>query len=99
MTKEQIFRTLYDNYLKREAYLDSVPSDLQPAVFDTEYVNLLDADKNILLEAVFGEYKQSIEWFLYEWQPGYEVGINGVNVKIYNIDQYIDWMKVNEGFV
>lgn len=99
MTKEEIFRKLYDSYLKRETYLDNVPFDLHYAVFDNEYVNLLDADKNILLEAVFGEHKRSIDWFLYEWRPGYEVGINGVNVKIANIDQYIDWMKVNEGFV
>ena len=100
MNKEAIFRKLYENNVKRWNYINKLPIDISDAFFDNEYVNLLGNDNDILLSYVFGDHKESIEWFLYEWDPDTinEVGFNGVTEKIENIDQYIDWMKRNEGF-
>lgn len=99
MSKEQIFRQLYDNQVKRDAYIDSVPSDLSAFVYDNEYVNSLDADRSVLMDEVFGEHVEAIYWFLYEWKPGAEVGFDGHTEAIQDIDQYISWMKRFEGFV
>ena len=54
--------------------------------------------KDKLMKVAFGEHYQSVEWFLYEWKPGFEVGIDGVETVINNIDDYIAWLKLNEGF-
>lgn len=95
MNKETIFRKLYASKVKREQYLDTVPKDIQAAIFDNEYINSTYIDYEMLLQKVFDEHYEAIAWFLYEWKPGFfAVG----DVEINNIDQYIEFMKKNEGF-
>lgn len=97
-TKETLFRRLYQDHLDREKYLDSCPHDIQLFIMDNKYAAITGAQNAMLIEHIFGEHSESIFWFLYEWQPGFEVGMNGVTTEINNIDEYIDWMKKNEGF-
>jgi len=100
MSKEQLFREIYKLYQEAEEYLNKLPDDIRYSgyIFDNGCINPLMIMKDRLMEAAFGEHYQSVEWFLYEWQPGYEVGVDGVETKIHNIDEYIAWMKLNEGF-
>jgi hypothetical protein len=98
MNKEQLFRKLYDNAIARDNYTDRIPSDIRAVVCCNQYTENLLYDRSMLLEAAFGEHTQSVEWFLDEWFPGYECGYEGNLVEIWNIDQYIQWMKDNEGF-
>jgi hypothetical protein len=97
MNKEQLFRKLHKSHIEREEYADKVPSDLGQ-FFTNCYVNSIWQDYDLLSRAAFGEHYDSVCWFLYDWKPGYEVGYGDVVVKIESIDQYIEWMKANEGF-
>ena len=99
MSKEKVFRELYKNHTFRDAYLDELPDEFQNLIMDNAYSQSMWKDHYAMLDVVFGEHKDAIEWFLYEWQPGYEVGANGKIEKIMDIDQYIQWMKDNEDFV
>ena len=96
--KAKVFRELYRQSCERDFYLDKVPVDLYSSVIDNGYVNSIVEERDMLLKLVFGDHTESVEWFLYEWQPGYEVSINGQATAIHSIDQYIQWMKDNEGF-
>ena len=101
MNKETIFRKLYKNEQRRIEWIDKVPSDIQSAFFDNDYVNSLHNSNDLLMEAVFQEHYDSVMWFLCDWKPGVtdEVGHVGCEpTKIENIDQYIEWMKIHEGF-
>lgn len=98
VNKEHIFRQLYASKIERDAYFDSIPSDIAPVVWDNRYVTLLEGDYQILFEGLFGDDAESILWFLHEWRPGFEVGVGGMMTQINDIDQYIDWIKANEGF-
>ena len=98
MNKEKIFRELYSNMVKRDEYFDRLPSDINVAFIDNEYVNNLSMERDMLLKIIFGEHTEAVEWFLYEWKPGFEVGCLGVCVPIHNIDDYINYMKEYEGF-
>ena len=95
MDREYIFRELYKNQIKRDNYLDKVPSDINMFFVQNEYVNSLEIEREKLIRFVFGEFSYSIEWFLYEWKSGQEVVSDGITTEIHNIDQYIDWMKLN----
>jgi protein tyrosine phosphatase len=95
--KETLFRLLYESKVARNKYSDSIPYDLS-GVFLNEYTDSLHSDYSALLKAFFGSHTQSIEWFLYEWKSGYEVGIDGVNTKIHNIDEYVSFLKTFENF-
>lgn len=93
-----LFRTLYENELKRDQYLNSIPSDIRTPFFDNTLMSNLLEERDMMIKLLFGEFSESIEWFLYEWRAGFEVGMNGVNAQINNIDEYIVWMQENEGF-
>ena len=98
MNKERIFRELVKNDQQRTAYLEKVPSDLHDVVIFNGYVDNLLHERDMLIRLIFGEHSEAVEWFLYEWKPGYEVGVNGVTGNINSLDDYIEWMKTNEGF-
>lgn len=98
MNKEQVFRQLVENEANRDKYFGKIPSDIQPFVIDNEYTNNLLHERDMLIRLIFGEYSEAIEWFLYEWRPGFEVRLGDKSKKINDIDEYIEWMKENESF-
>lgn len=98
MNKSKIFRKIYENEQKRDKYLMSIPADIRMSVVDNAYTNSVQEERDMLLRLIFEEYTFAIEWFLYEWTPGAEVGFDTDMVKINSIDEYIDYMKNNEGF-
>lgn len=97
--KECVFRKLYQMSKKRDEYMATVPGDLYSSVIDNGYVESIIHERDMLLRLVFGDHADAIEWFLYEWKPGLEVGYEGVPMTpINDIDEYIEFMKKNEGF-
>lgn len=102
MNKEEMFRKIVELHDKREAYFNSIPADLRSIVFDNEYANSLYKENEILMEQMFGEHYEDVMWYLYEWKTNYWMGgivsVNGVETKINNLDEYIDWLKRTSGF-
>lgn len=95
MNKEQIFRRLHDQLVRRNEYIDKVPSDLD--ILGNYYVNNLLFENEWLIRQIFEDDTEAIFWFLYEWMPGYEVEYNGTSIKVESIDQYIDFLRKVEG--
>jgi hypothetical protein len=92
MNKEEIFRKLVERNNVRKEYLDKIPSDISPALFDNELVNSYGMDVDMLTNFVFGDASESVYWFLYEWKPGHKVN----DVPIMDIGQYITYMTLYE---
>lgn len=97
-TKEGLFRELYRNGEKQKEYADKIPLDIRMAFIDNEYAVRMNHENVMLLKAVFGSHYDSVSWFLNEWRPGFEIGIDEVTEKIMDIDQFINWMKKHEDF-
>lgn len=99
ISKEQVFRTLEKEEKIRNEYYDSLPSDMKDVLYN-EYIESLYRCNDLLIDALFDEHADSVNWFLHEgWEPGDEVGVVGENLTpIHNIDEYIEWMKTHEGF-
>jgi len=97
-TKESLFRKIYELNKQSDIYIKNIPNAISSVIFDNGYVEPQNKIKDILMEVVFGEHCESIEWFLYEWRPGYSVSYDGYSTVINNIDEYIQWMKRVEGF-
>lgn len=96
MTKTEIFRKLYEHHLERDKYLDRVPPDISGVLFDNMYTEMLHIDVSMLIDAVFGDHAEAVNWFIYEWKPGSAVGANGETFNIPDFDHYIEWMKKHE---
>lgn len=98
VNKERIFRELCYNDAVRDGYLGQIPVDIRMSYVDNGYVNNLLHERDMLIKLIFEEHTEAVEWFMYEWKPGMKCGYDGHMVKINNIDEYIDFMKKNEGF-
>jgi len=94
MNREKIFRELYQNQLDREKWLNSVPSEVQMFFWNTPCIDSHVRDKNMMMKYVFDEHLDAIEWFLYDWQPGFEVD----GTPIQDIDYYVEFLKKTQGF-
>ena len=100
MTKAELFKNIYANHVRSQTWLDGVPPEINQAFFDNPHIECLYSTQTMLIRAYFGEWAESIEWFLYEWKPGYTVCAPGsdTEVEINSIDEYITFMQDNEGF-
>ena len=98
MNKIELFIYIYKEQQQQIKYLESVPQDIRPFIFDNEHANSIGMVNEKLIEAVFGEHASSIFWFLYDWAPGRKCGVDGDLTVINSIDDYIEWMKAVEFF-
>lgn len=51
----------------QDEWLNSLPNDLHSAFFDNAYVNSICIQRDVLIEAAFGNCKEDVFWFLYEF--------------------------------
>lgn len=100
MNKEQLFRKIVECHRKVDAYVDNIPLDIRSAFFDNEIVNQYAMLNEKLIQEVFVEWAESVNWFIYEWKPGYGVAPNSGDelTVINNLDEYITYLQLNEGF-
>ena len=83
-----------------DAYIDTIPRDISEAFFDNEYTNLQAKQRDILLEALFGDMSSDIEWFLYEFQAGETEGPHcilqdGKEFTFNTNEDYYEYLKDN----
>lgn len=102
MNKTELFKQLEMEYGARREYLKLLPHDVRDTIYDNQYVNSFKRAEVLLIEAVFGKHTDAVMRFLCEGQQGVEVGrqtnYGYASKTIKNIDQYIDWMTVMEGW-
>lgn len=68
MNKFDLFRELYKYHVKGNAWLDTVPNEINGSFFDNPYVGALRRQLDLVQEAVFTEDQLSdIDWFLFDW--------------------------------
>ena len=59
---------------RSDAWLDTVPREVNAVFFDNPHVDTLERTKTILLDALFEDaLRQEVDWFLYEWSPEKDV--------------------------
>lgn len=92
MNKIELFKLIHSEFVKRNNYLDTIPNDIQTAFFDNVYTGSYSLMHDKFITEIFGDNAESVFWFLYEWQPGFEVCVGNDTTVINNIDDYIDWM-------
>ena len=63
----EVLKKLRTLQKEQDAYLATVPRDLQPFLFDNEFVNKSDSMICALTSALFGLYIEDVNWFLYEF--------------------------------
>lgn len=100
MTKEKLFRNLVKLYATSGAWLDTVPSEINSVFFDNPVMDAMYSANTMLIREYFGEHAEAVEWFIYEWKPGFAVRPmdSQDEIQINSIDEYVAYMKQYEGF-
>lgn len=64
-----LLEELQQQYQRGDAWLDTIPGDINQVFFDNTFVDSLQKSNTALMKALFqGPLLQEVEWFLYEWQ-------------------------------
>lgn len=96
MNKFDLFRKLYKYHAKGNAWLDTVPNEINEAFFDNPYVGALRRQLDLVQAAVFTEEQLSdIDWFLFDWSvtPTLTWKIDDVEYSFSGIDEYIQFLQ------
>lgn len=84
---------------KAEAWLDTVPREINSVFFDNPYVDALQHTKDLLLTTLFDKpLRDEVGWFLYEWSEEKDVSLrtitypNGSKYIINTLDDFVDYL-------
>jgi hypothetical protein len=91
-----LIRKLFELDRKQDAYIDSLPKDISSAFFDNAYVESIRRQNDMLVDEAFGDKAHWVNWFLYEWKPGYEIIANDKKYQINDIEDFIAYLEKEE---
>lgn len=69
-----VVKQLRESTKQQESYLYALPREFQELLVDNEYTNQYDIQRTAMIQALFGDLTEDIEWFLYEFEPGKSKG-------------------------
>jgi hypothetical protein len=87
---------------KADAWLDTVPPEINSVFFDNPYVDALQHTKDLLLETLFEKpLIDEVIWFLYEWAEDKDVSLrtitypDGRKFVINNLDDFVNYLQAD----
>lgn len=93
------FKTLVTQIIEHDqagdAYIDSLPGDIQSAFFDNKFVEHLEKTKDLLMQQTFEHLTEWVYWMMWEWKPGYEAKIDDVSYIIGDLNDFFEMIKAN----
>lgn len=98
MPKVSTLKAIYDNHVKAEKWLSTIPHEISDSFFDTPYINGLQENLNLMIKELFGIHADSVEWLLYEWREDLSCGIDGCIFDIKSPEEYYEYLIKYEGW-
>jgi hypothetical protein len=72
--KIQVVKELRLSMQAQDNYLAKLPREFQELLFENEYANLQDTQRDQLMRTLFAEHYEDVMWFLYEFTAGKSTG-------------------------
>ena len=92
----EFFNTFNDNSEKSKEYLDSIPSDIRPFLYENDYVDYLYSINTAAINLAFADNtnaRDAFYWYVYDTSLTGTVEVDG---KVYNIttdEEFLQYMK------
>jgi hypothetical protein len=90
---------------KANAWLDTIPAEINAVFFDNPYVDELQYTKGLLLSTLFDKpLCDEVDWFLYEWDESKDVSLRTISYQdgrkyiIDTVDDFVEYL-VDEGYL
>lgn len=96
---EKLVRFLHARNQADAEYLHPLPSQLSEVLATNPLTESLYSQVALLSETVFGELWHDVQWFLFDWKPGFciEITATATNPKrsytIQSIEDYLSYAK------
>lgn len=90
----KLFRILYTEKQNRSEFIASIPRCICAAFFDNDYANSLEETLSTVLHTIFpSPILSDINYFLYEFEFGYEVHTEDKEYRITSLDDILIYFK------
>lgn len=95
-----VVRKIKEHDVVMHNYIDTIPDDIGSAFFDNTYTNAQSLQRDILIEALFGDMHTDVEWFLYEFTAGRTPGPHcvledGTEFTYNTNEDYYEYLRVH----
>ena len=89
----QLLETILKFRNEGTEWVESLNSDIRSAFYENKYVNSILMEIDVLLKlAVGNELIDDVEWFLYEWKPGFNIQIDDQTHEINNLGDFMRYL-------
>lgn len=96
---KELIRIIKEQRKVGNDWLDNINYQIRTVFFDNSYTDSLHKQVDLLMRATFKDIYEEVDWFLYEWKPGYQIiNPNGKEYVINDVDDYIKYLS-DEGLV
>lgn len=98
-----LVRKLKEQLAEEAVFLDGLPAQVSEFLGTNALTELLRSQCEVLASAAFGEHWPDVNWFLYEWRPGFEIVTDATTPRaatytINSIDDYFAYAKEQLSF-
>lgn len=90
---EKVVRLLYDSKIAYDKLVDEMPGAYSSIIIEDDYVGQLLHTNDRIIELMYPEHAECLGWFLWEWRPGYTIGVDGTDHIIADLDGYLTYKK------
>ena len=91
-----LLHTLMELRRKEDEWVESLPGEIRSAFYENVYVNNILLEFDHLLKFAIGDLYEDVQWFLYDWKPGYEIQVNETKHVIKTLDDYMRYLESND---
>lgn len=93
-----LVRTLHERISADNQMLDALPAQVREFLGTNQLAESLYAQRELLAAAAFGAHWPDVNWFLFEWRPGFEITTDATTPRaatyvIKSIDDYLAYAK------
>lgn len=92
---KKLVSELYALDKEREAYIRSIPSDINAAFFDNTYTRTSGMQFDLVMQALFGDIYEDVCWFLYDCKftgPN-QIIVDKREYEIKSLEDYFDYAE------
>lgn len=89
----QLLETILKFRNEGAEWVESLNSDIRPAFYENKYVNSILMEIDVLLKLAVGDKLiDDVEWFLYEWKPGFTIQVDDQTYEINNLNDFMHYL-------
>lgn len=90
---KNLLQTMMKLQKEEQEWLDLVPIEIRSVFHENSFVNKICIEHDHILKFALGDLYEDVQWFLYEWRPGFQLAVDYKSYEINNIDDFFNYLE------